>query len=317
MQKTRPGHKVSALKFLGPKVSVSGINLVALLLGLGLVLLHGFSPGGFRLDWYALAALFILTIPLTANYLKVARIPGASFQFRDEIDDARRAVERSVDVSAEFGAEPHTAEQPTSMEKPANVEEHARKSLRGFATFDLEQVDALVESDPVLALAALRIEIEKKLSFAVRFLGLSETRYVPVSDSIRLLLGDYPRMPYHIVPDQADALSRILRLCQKAVHGIPVSQAEAKQIVQLAHGLEESFPIGYSINFTPVENYEECGLMCEWEHCIEHMPLAHPSTDLSCPVFGHDCPGGKSLSLRCGSAMEESDSKAVKDGDSQ
>ena len=304
MLKIRTGHKVSA----------SGINLVALLLGLGLVLLHGFSPGGFRLDWYALAALFILTIPLTANYLRAARIPGASFEFRDEIDNARRAVERSVDVSAGFDAELHTAEQPTSREKAANVDEHATRSLHGFTTFDLDQVDALVESDPVLALAALRIEIEKKLGFAVRFLGLSKIRYVPVSDSIRLLLGDYPKMPYYIVPDQAEALSRILRLCQKAVHGIPVSQAEAKQIVQLAHELEESFPVGYSINFTPVENYEDHGLMCEWEHCIEHMPLADPKTDLSCPVFGHDCPGGKSLSLTCRSITEESDSRARKDG---
>jgi len=51
--------------------------------------------------------------------------------------------------------------------------------------------------------------------------------------------------------------------------------------------------VGYSTDYTPHEDYEEQGLLCRWEHCIENMPLpASQHSPLSCPVFGHCCPGG-------------------------
>ena len=39
--------------------------------------------------------------------------------------------------------------------------------------------------------------------------------------------------------------------------------------------------------------FEQMGHMCPYEYCIETQPL-HPTADgnKSCPVFGHDCPGG-------------------------
>lgn len=54
---------------------------------------------------------------------------------------------------------------------------------------------------------------------------------------------------------------------------------------------------GYVENSSPMENYEELGLICGYEHCIELQPLTE--TKLSCPVFGHNCPGGLSQVRVC------------------
>ena len=52
------------------------------------------------------------------------------------------------------------------------------------------------------------------------------------------------------------------------------------------------------MNFAPNLDFEAQGLVCEYEHCIEHMPLGEPSDD-SCPLFGHDCPGGRRRIATC------------------
>lgn len=50
-----------------------------------------------------------------------------------------------------------------------------------FETFKLDASKKLLDSDPVLALASLRIEIERKLSLAVRFFALPSKEKVSAS----------------------------------------------------------------------------------------------------------------------------------------
>jgi len=38
---------------------------------------------------------------------------------------------------------------------------------------------------------------------------------------------------------------------------------------------------------------------CPWEHCIELFPLPKVRTPGSCPVFGHNCPGGERQAVLC------------------
>jgi len=101
--------------------------------------------------------------------------------------------------------------------------------------------------------------MEKKLNFAVRFLSLSKEQQTPATRSIEFLAGATTRAMEHISPDQADAMRRILKMCQDAVHGLPIAESEAREIVELAHQLENSFALGYSINFTPNENAQMPG----------------------------------------------------------
>jgi hypothetical protein len=57
---------------------------------------------------------------------------------------------------------------------------------------------------------------------------------------------------------------------------------DAHRLIALADTLNLSFPLGYSPNFEPNSNFADEGLICEYEHCIENMPLPEISrSDLS------------------------------------
>jgi hypothetical protein len=99
--------------------------------------------------------------------------------------------------------------------------------------------------------------------------------------------------------EQVTALRNIIDMCNKAIHGYTISVDEARDIVNLTEELNKSFPVGYSIDFSPNENYEKQGLDGEWEHYIEQMPLQERTTIKSCPIFGHNCPGGAEKVAKC------------------
>lgn len=68
------------------------------------------------------------------------------------------------------------------------------------------------------------------------------------------------------------------------------------QSLCLRHGYSVS--IGYvtikQFNYA----YQKQWLICPWEHCIELFPLPEERHS-SCPVFGHDCPGGATQATQC------------------
>jgi len=154
-------------------------------------------------------------------------------------------------------------------------------------------VRKLLNSDPVLALASLRIEIERKLRLAASSLKLPVRR-----DTLFEIIEALPKEGV-LSFEQVTALRKIIDMCNKAIHGYEISTVEAREIIQLTEDLNKSFPVGYSIDFSPNENYEKQKLLCEWEHCIEHMPLKQRTTIQSCPIFGHNCPGGSDKVSKC------------------
>jgi len=52
-----------------------------------------------------------------------------------------------------------------------------------------------------------------------------------------------------------------------------VMPEDALRVIGVAETLNDSFSLGYSLNFDPNPRWEEDGLVCEYEHCIENMPL--------------------------------------------
>lgn len=51
--------------------------------------------------------------------------------------------------------------------------------------------------------------------------------------------------------------------------------------------------MGYIEVFMPNHSVDEQPhTICIWEHCIEHFPLESERGEKSCPIFGHNCPGG-------------------------
>ena len=61
---------------------------------------------------------------------------------------------------------------------------------------------------------------------------------------------------------------------------------------------------GYTNYFGFNPNWEKQKAICGYEHCIELMPLKRNSKK-SCPIFGHDCPGGKEMTQKCKRSIDD------------
>lgn len=57
---------------------------------------------------------------------------------------------------------------------------------------------------------------------------------------------------------------------------------------------------GYSRLLDPNPYWRDQNGICRYQHCIETMPIRTPREELySCPLFGHDCPGGQEAVYAC------------------
>jgi hypothetical protein len=115
-----------------------------------IIAIRGFWPEVFALDKYSIGLLFLLAIPLLAPFLKKAKWFGAEFDFKENIQELSDLVEESKEEKKEIPKE----------KRPAEIIE----------TFSAESAMNLVSQDPNLALAALRIEIERILRLAYKIL---------------------------------------------------------------------------------------------------------------------------------------------------
>lgn len=243
--------------------------------------IRGFWPESFAFDKYSALLLFLLAIPLLAPFLKKAKWFGAEFDFKESIQTLSSLVEKSKASS-----------------------KHEQKNLNSklaFNTFSSDMAIRLVEQDPNLALASLRIEIEKTLRIAYKILIDQDDSKKKGFALLIKALFDFGIIEEH----QCEALNEINRLCNEAVHGGSISVSDALEVIELSERLSESFGTGYSINFQPNYNYEEQGLCCEWEHCIELFPLREERDERSCHVWGHDCPGGIGTRIKCKKSMDD------------
>lgn len=109
-------------------------------------------------------------------------------------------------------------------------------------------------------------------------------------------LKDKNRLSWYIY----DSISQVLKTIKKA-RGVDMKSMGvlASETMALVERINENTQPGYSLNIGPNSDYEAQDLFCEYEHCIEMMPLAELKTGKSCPEFGHDCPGGEKQVKRC------------------
>jgi hypothetical protein len=264
------------------------IQWLAFFFILGILIIRGIWPEDFSIDKFSIALLFLLAIPLIAPYLKKAKWFGAEFIFKDEIKRLDNTVQKAE----------QKAEKTQSLPIP-------------FETFAIKNASDLLDIDPTLSLAALRIEIEKVLSATANKLvdtnkDLKRGNRFYISQLLKSEL---------ISPEQGKALHSIVDICNEAIHGAKVTKEEAKEIIEIAKRLNHSFAVGYSINTNKNDNYSKHGLICEWEHCVEHFPLLEVRTELSCPVFGHNCPGGIESRKQCNKNIEDIPKKRFIKGD--
>lgn len=214
------------------------------------------APGTITLTGSVVVLLLVATVIALAPLLLEAQLPGGTrFTFREKIEEAEgKQRELKEQIRDESGAVSLTELRPY-MSHP------------GLLDVDDELRELAVEQPPA-ALGALRAEIRSALRTAVP--KLCRGRLIP-SDTEGLLeaMADSGK-----VRDEQVALLRVLidAIDSALLSGV-ADTSDAHRLIALADTLNLSFPVGYSPNFEPNGNYLDDGLICEYEHCIETMPL--------------------------------------------
>ena len=185
------------------------IHYLHWVVGIILIFLHGFFPDQFIIDNSILLIYFISSIPFIAQFLKEANLLGAKFIFKEEI----RKTGKLINVSG-----------TSRIKTNASVSLTIVKSKE----LDLDNVRKLLDSDPALAVAALRIEIEKNLKSIAWKLDL------PIKEkrSIAEIIVNLKRKEI-FSHEEVLILKKIIQMCNKAIHGAVISKGEAKEIISL------------------------------------------------------------------------------------
>jgi hypothetical protein len=174
-----------------------------------LAISHMIWPKAINIDLNTLVLLIIAMIPWLIPILKSLELPGG---FKIEFRDLQKAGTK--------------AEQAGLVSKKGKIATEAK--------FHLEEV---VDYDPNLALAGLRIEIEKKLQ------KLAEVNYIGFKQKGIFKLMKALTKKEVLTSDEASALSDLVGLLNKAVHGAEVEKQAANWAFDVGRrivvGLEE------------------------------------------------------------------------------
>lgn len=255
-------------------------------LGVALIVIRVFFNPLYTVDASTIILFLIICVPIGAEYLSKAKILGQEFQFKDTINETKVYVEKSKLTAKRKGY--------AVISATANLAVNGRKAGSLLEVFNLELTKDIFKKDVPLALASLRIEIESKIREAYNLAYPNSSKRPSLSSMMNRL-----KDKGWLEQEQIEALNRIMKMCNKAVHGLKVERSVAEEIIGLAEELNKTFSMGYYINIAENHNYKKHNLFCEWEHCIELMPLPHDTSNKACPVFGHECPGGSEKVLKC------------------
>jgi hypothetical protein len=214
---------------------------------------HSIFPERVALDGFSITLIFVASLLALVPTLTSAKLPGGTeFLFRQKIEAAEHL---GSDVQLRLYKEGYTGGSP---EWPEFIE--IPDELRGRAI-----------EHPAEALAELRRSLSEGLERAVRGPIRLRDRMPPDSTTQQI---EYLAKSGHVWPEQLALMRVIWDVSSGSLLSGNVTPADALRVIAVADTLNNSFALGYSLNFSPNPDWEEAGLICQYEHCIEHMP--HP-----------------------------------------
>lgn len=178
---------------------------LTLVIGLAMLIAHTFSFKLVKVD--NISIILLLVILLSPFISAITKIKYGDFEA--EIDPKEVQKIRS-DVSAQVS----TTDSPTQ-----NPE----------IELTVTTIIKLVESDPILALAKLRIELEKVLNrlYRITHEDVPSKKYVPLGQIVQTLTNE------EIIPREvAHSTREVISICSRAIHGEDIRQQDAKSVAE-------------------------------------------------------------------------------------
>ena len=180
-----------------------GISLLCIFL----IIIHAIFPR-FAIDTTTVALIIILIFPWLLPYIKTAKLPGG-------IEITTREVQQLEDVTlrSAIGTIPVAMRPPRRRVPPPPPPQPTRSML--------------FKVDPNLALASLRLDIERKLREIARSRELDVER-LPLRHVLNIL-----HLREIIGSSEFESLSMIIKVCNKAVHAEEVDPALALRVLDM------------------------------------------------------------------------------------
>jgi len=180
-----------------------GISLLCIFL----IIIHAIFPQ-FAIDTTTVALIVILIFPWLLPYIKTAKLPGGIEITTREVQQLEEVTRRSA-----IGTIP-VAVRPSRRRGPPPPPSQPPRSM-------------LFKADPNLALASLRLDIERKLREIARSRGLDVER-LPLRQVLDIL-----HLKEIIGPSEFESLGMIIRVCNKAVHAEEVDPKLALRVLDM------------------------------------------------------------------------------------
>lgn len=186
---------------------------VTLLLALGMLLAHSFSLDTVRIDNTSVVLLLVIFLSPFISAIKKIKVG----EFEAEID-SKEVQKIKEDVETQL-PEPESGDEP--VPEIQNT---------------ISNIIQLVETDPVIALAKLRIELEKVLNKIYRLTHKEDEEKRPLSVG-RLV---YDLSSKEILPQGVSGpIREVVSICNRAVHGEEIREKDAKSIIEIGTSLLE------------------------------------------------------------------------------
>jgi hypothetical protein len=194
---------------------------------------------------------FFFRKPLVAILTRIrkAGLPGGvSLDFQEEIKEAEQL---SKDVPP-LAPPADKKEFPTIPLTEANTRMIQLGLQPVSSGLDVSYFRELARQDTTLALAGLRIEIEILVRNLSRGFKIEQIRNEPISSMLSRLHAHAA-----VTAPQVDLARKVLAICNRAIHGQPVSRLEADQVIDAVSILYNNFLAwlgwGFDDNWVPKE----------------------------------------------------------------
>jgi len=178
---------------------------ITLLLGLGMLLAHTFSFNVVKVDNTSI--ILLLVIFLSPFISAITKIKYGDFEAEINPKEVQK-------IKNELSAQAMNANEPAQN---SEIEE------------TINSISTLVESDPILALAKLRIELEKALNRLFRMTH-KEDKLKRVASPMQLI---HKLSSEEILPkDIARTTREVISICNRAIHGEDIRKQDAESVVE-------------------------------------------------------------------------------------
>jgi hypothetical protein len=181
-----------------------------------------------------LTALAIFRHELSALIatLEHLKLPGgAELDWKRQVREAEQAAEK-------VEASPRAARTPTEPQQAQLISKFQHYGFTASPSdFDWNYYLQLADTDPNLALAGLRMEIERMLQNMAKVAGIDYDRFRTSPGRFSALL----KTREVIEPDEYELLRSVINVANAALHGRDVTAADARRTIESAEAFKDSY----------------------------------------------------------------------------